>query len=289
LILCAWGSAREIRPVGSAELVEHAALGAAWRAPDFGQAPEEFFLVAAEVRRHMDDDAHDHVAARSGAHPRHAKAGQAQHRVRKRAARHLHARLVARDRRHLDFAAECGGGEGHDRVHVEVVAFAVEAGVGDHLDHDVEVPARPAVHAGLALVGDAQADAVVDARGNLDLDLRAVLARPLPRAGGALLLHDLPDAVAAPAAGDGDHARGPVLAHLAHLPGPLAVGARLGARTALCAGTAARLARLVAPDRDLAFDAGGRLRERHGDDDLQVVALPGPRAPRASPRGAEHL
>ncbi len=165
-----------------------------------------------------------------------------------------HPRALAVDHRHLDGAAERGRGHGDRRLAEEVRAVALEEGVRLDRDEDVEVARRAAAHARLALAGETDRRAVLDARGDLDRKGLVALDAALAVAGVAGVLDHLTLAAAARAGPlDGEET-----GLGAHAPAPAA------GRAAYRAGARLR-ARSVA---GLAADGGGNV-------DLGLLALEG--------------
>src|SRR5690606_14013145 len=98
-------------------------------------------------------------------------------------------------RRDLDLAAQCRGGEADRHLAVQVVAFALEHGVRADVDFHVQIPRPAAIDARFAVAAVTQAQALVDTGRNLQFQCLVAL--------------DAPRATAA-AAGIGDHADGTV-------------------------------------------------------------------------------
>src|SRR5690606_33683845 len=150
---------------------------------------------------------------------------------------------------------------------VEVGAVAVEEVVRLHRAEDVEVPRRSAAQARLALIGETNAGAVLDALGDVDAEFAVLLTAALATAIGAGLLENLATALADRAGAlDGEEAL--CGAHLAVAGAVLAgrhAGAGLGAGAV--AGVAADQRRHV--DLDGAAEIG--LLER----DFEIVAQVG--------------
>src|SRR5262249_46909128 len=110
-------------------------------------------------------------------------------------------RVLAVDRGHRHLGPERGLREGDRELEEDVRLLAREELVRADADHAVQVARRRAGLAGLALAGDAQAHALVDAGRDLDLDLALLADRALAAALGARVAHDLAGAAAARAAG----------------------------------------------------------------------------------------
>src|SRR5690606_176974 len=177
--------------------------------------------------------------------------------------------------RHVEFPAERGRHHRDRHAAEQVRPVALVDGVRLERQEDVEIAARPAPQARLALAGKADARAVLDAR--RDVDGERALARDASgaRTGGARVVDDLAAAVAGRArALDGEEAlRG------AHAP----VAAAGGALPRLGAGLGARAVAGLADNR-------GRQREGRGlalvgilEGNLEVVAHVG--APFAAAAG----
>src|SRR5262249_28018921 len=77
---------------------------------------------------------------------------------------HFHLGLAAVDRRHVERAAECRRDHRDRHAAMQVRAVALEELMRRERKENVEVAVRPAAHAGLALAGEANARAVLDAR-----------------------------------------------------------------------------------------------------------------------------
>ena len=73
-------------------------------------------------------------------------------------------RLAARQRRHLDLAAAQRLNDADRHLDLEVLALLLEDRRGRHVGDHVEVAGRAAALSGLALAGEADPAAVVDAR-----------------------------------------------------------------------------------------------------------------------------
>ena len=107
-------------------------------------------------------------------------------------------------------------------------AVALEDRVLAHLDEDVEIARRAAAQPGLALAGQPDAGAGLDARGDVDRQRRSFSTRPAPCADLAGVLDDLAGA-AAGRAGPLDGEEALLRADLAHA-GAGRAGLRLGRR-----------------------------------------------------------
>src|SRR5262249_3953454 len=123
------------------------------------------------------------------------------------AGRNIDARHLAIERRHFDAAAECGLNHRDWHAAVNVGAFALEQLVTAHRQEDVEIACGAAARAGLALAGQANARAVLDAGRNGDLERLVAPHAALARAAAAGLVDHLACAVAGMAGAlDGEEA-----------------------------------------------------------------------------------
>src|SRR5437867_4477000 len=132
----------------------------------------------------------------------HALAAHPDHLPMLRARRDAHLRFRALDRRHVDLVAERRLRRRETCEVHEIVAFATEEVVLLQADEDVEVAGRSAAHARLALAGDAELLAVVDAGRDGQSDLAVLALTAFASAVSALLIDGLPGAAAARAGGD---------------------------------------------------------------------------------------
>src|SRR4030095_1901091 len=87
---------------------------------------EQLLLAFAQIDRGLDHDLAEHVASRVAMELAHALAAQAEAMPGLRAFRDLQAGAPALDRRHLDLAAECRGGQRDRNAAVEIPAVALE-------------------------------------------------------------------------------------------------------------------------------------------------------------------
>ena len=125
-----------------------------------------------------------------------------------RARRNADAGALAVDRRHLDRAAERRRRHRQRHAAVDVGAVALEQPVRRHRHEDVEVAGRAAAHAGLALAGEPDAGAVLDAGRNRHLQRLLALHAAGAAAGPAGIADHLAAAAAARAGAlDGEEAR----------------------------------------------------------------------------------
>src|SRR5437867_8591506 len=180
----------------------------------------------------------------------HALASDADHLAVLRAGGNAHFRVGALDRRDVDLVAKRGLSRREAREVNEIVALPPEEVVLLEPDEDIEVTGWSSAHTGLALTGDAQLLAVVDARGNGQSDLAVLALAAFPAAAGALLVDRLAGPAAAWAGGDVHEAPEHRLLHLAHLAATVAGRARRRRRSRLRTVPVAALARLEPRHRD---------------------------------------
>src|SRR5690606_20673732 len=200
---------------------------------------EQLALAARQVLRRFDRDLDVGVAVRRLAQHRHALAAQAELLAVLGAFGNLDPGLRAVERRHLERAAECGRRHRDRRLAEQVGAIALEQLVRPDRQEDVEVARRAAAIAGLALAGEPDAGAVLDA--GRDVDRKRALLGDAALAGalGARVGDDLAAALALRAGAlDREEAlRG------AHAPRAGAHGAGDGLGAGLRAGAGAIVAR----------------------------------------------
>jgi len=143
----------------------------------------------------------------------------------------------------------------------EVVALALEPRVLLQPDEDVEVARRTAAHPGLALPGDAELLAVIDARWDREGDVALLALAALAAAARAHLVDGLPRPAAARAGRDVDEPAEHRLLDLTHLAPATALLAGRDGRARLGAVAAAPLALLEPRDLDAAIAAADRVDE----------------------------
>jgi hypothetical protein len=154
--------------------------------------------------RHRNRHAHAVVALAGGAEPRHALAAQAELLARLRARRNLELDRPV-ERLDLDRGAERRLRKRQLELAPHVGALALEDLVLGDVQDDVEIAPPSAAPPLLALAGQAQARAGVDAGGDLDLERALDLDAALAAAFAAGVLHHPPGAAALRAgAGDGE-------------------------------------------------------------------------------------
>ena len=203
-------------------------------------------LVVAELRRSLAAQALDGAVGRARPHAQRLRAGE---------------------RRDLDLGARerLGDREGH--LDLDVLAFALEDRRGSHVGDDVEIARRPAARPGLALAGQADARALLDARRDVDAVALERAHRPRAVAGRAGILdHGARAAAARAGLGDREHALA-----LGLDPAALAAWADLRRGAGLRAGPVAGRAQRLRGDRERDLRAGDRLLE--GDRYLCLEVL----------------
>src|SRR5690606_28569552 len=188
-------------------------------------------------------DADDLVAPAATVQPRQAAPGHAQHLAGLRAGRDLepHGPL---HRRHLDLGAERRLAERDRERVVEVGAFPVEAGILLDLEHDHDVPARPAPRARVALAAQREVVAGRNARRHIDGEGALDRLDAAPAALGALPLDDLALALAVRARRHAHELPQHRALHAPHLAGAAARRAPYRRRAVLRPAAAAFLARV---------------------------------------------
>src|SRR5690606_13675582 len=92
----------------------------------------------------------------------------------------------------VEVSAERHDVEGHLDFGVQVVALAVERGMGLDVHDDVQIPLRATLHAVFTLAVQAQALPVGDAGGNPDGDAPVLCRSAGAAAGGTRIAHDAP-------------------------------------------------------------------------------------------------
>jgi hypothetical protein len=194
---------------------------------------------------------------------------------------------VAVDRRDLDARPERGLREPDPSLVDQLGALAPEARVGGDVDGDIQASGRPAPRPGLALVGQPDLMALVDARRDRDPEGPAALGPAVAAAGRAGRLDDPALAAAAGAGRDVDHLAEHRLADHPDLAAALALGARRRVRSGLGAAAAARLAPPEDRELDLLLRAQDRLLERDPEVVPEIRAGRRAAAPRGAGRAAE--
>ena len=192
---------------------------------------------------------------------------------------------------HFHVRAQSRLGEGDGHLAPDIIAPALENGMGPHGNIHMQVAGRAAVDAGVALASHIQNLLIVNARGHGDLQALVAADPPLAVAGLAGGLHDLARAAAAVAGLGGlDHTEGGALVD-PHLACAMAVLTGFGRSPGRGAGAVTVVAGLNLGIGDGLFAAFGRLLKGDGNVGLHVAAPPGsvgvgaPRA--ASAKAAE--
>ena len=193
-------------------------------------------------------------------------------------------RLRAVERRDLDRGAQGRLAEADRHLADQVAAFALEERMLGHADGAVAVAAGPAVGARLALAGQPDLVARVDAGGDIDLAGDPPTGRSRwPRQRGHASRMTWPAA----AAGRAGRLQREEAAALHHAAAAAAIGAGFRAGAGLGPAAAARLARLVPVELDDLGDPVGRLEQVERHRALDVLALVRPPPPAAAEQVAE--
>jgi hypothetical protein len=228
---------------------------------------QQLALVLGQLDGRFQADVAVQIARVAGAHALDALAAQAKLLAGLRAVGNVDGGLAV-ERRHLDLAAQRGGGKA-DRHHaVQIVAVALEDVVLFQTNLDEQIARRPAVGARLAVAGRPDAHAVVNAGGNLHFQRFLVLDLALTVAHTARVLDELAGAAAMRAG----------LLHaekaLAHLHHTLAVAGAAGggAGAGLGARAVAGVALVPAGDADLRVLSRGGFFQRDFHRVAQVGA-----------------
>src|ERR1051325_3510692 len=228
---------------------------------------EDLALPGGKPGRGLDLDLDHHVPMAAAVHRRHAGAALADLLARLDSRRDPDFVALLVEPRHLDAAAERGGGETDRAAREQGGAIALEDRVPGKMDEDVEVAGRAAAHTRFAFAGETDPCALVHPGRDVDRQGLASLDPALAAAGGAGIGDRLADA-AALRAGLLDHeealARPDLAAAAAHRAG-LGRSAGLGPRAA------ARLAGRGGVDLKLDLAAVEGVLEL----DLEVVAKVG--------------
>src|SRR5688500_18360019 len=183
---------------GGLELLEEAFRGRALLAGlGVAELLEQLALPGAEPGRGLDLDLDHHVAQTVAAHRRHAGAALADLLARLDAGRDADLVLLAVEAGHLDAAAQRRSGEADRTAREQGRALALEDRVPGHVDEDVEVVGRATADAGLALAGETDAGALVDAGRDVDGQRLALVDAALAAAARAGIGDHLAAAAAA--------------------------------------------------------------------------------------------
>src|ERR1700733_348938 len=232
-----------------------------------GKLGQKLALAPREILRRLDNELHEQVARIAGAQHWHALAAEPQLAPRLGAFRHADPGLGSIERPDVEFAPQRGLNHRDRHAAIEVGAIALEERVRLYGEENIGIARRTAAHPRLALAGQADAGAVLDAGGNVDR--QRTLPRHAARAGAfvARVFNRLPAAVTGGAGAlDGEEAllRPHTPMSAAGLAGR---GPRTGARAGAGAGFASDRSR-HANSRRLAVK---RLFKR----DLEVIAQVG--------------
>ena len=158
---------------------------------------EQAALLVGEPARHGDVDEHAVVAAAEALQHRHALAAQHAHLARLRAGRRARARPARRASRPSTVAPSAAWTIVRSTCEKMSLPSRTKRASGVTRTSDVDVAGAAAERAGVALAGDADALAVVDAGRDVDVERRATRAtRPAPLALLARVLDDLAAAAA---------------------------------------------------------------------------------------------
>src|SRR3954454_3057824 len=157
---------------------------------------QQFLLALGQIDRRLDDRLDIHVAADRRAQHRHALAAQPELVPILRPGRDGNARPAAIDGRYLDRSAERGRRKRNRHPAVDVGAIALEDRMRRETDENIKITRRRAVRSDLALAGQPNARAVLDARRNVDREGLFLAHAPLPATGLARFLDRLSGAVA---------------------------------------------------------------------------------------------
>jgi hypothetical protein len=255
---------------GSGEEVPHAIeerlllVGDVGNRKGLGELLHERALLRVEAGRDDHPDENVEVSPPPSAELGHALASKAEDAAGLGALGDGQLRLVTAEHGNLQGGTEGGLGKADRDLAEEMGAVAPEELVVRDPEDDVEVAGGATLGSPLALAGDPELGAVVDAGGNLDLERALGLDLALAVARLALLGDDAPGAAAVAArAGDAEEA-------LLERDLPRASAGGAGGRPGAGSGPRARagLAGLTPGDADLGLRSERRLLER----DLEVVA-----------------
>ena len=90
----------------------------------------------------------------------------------------------------IDFCAECCLHKAHRHFAQQIIAVALEDGMGLDVEHHIKIARRSAAKARFPITGGAQARAGVHTGGDTQLDFRRALTAAFPATGSAWLLED---------------------------------------------------------------------------------------------------
>ncbi len=136
----------------------------------FLELPQEFPLAFGQLLRRFDHNLDIHVPAALRAQHRHALVRQAETLSGLGAFGNLHSRAAALQRRHLELAAERRRHHADRHAAIKIRTLALEHGMRLEGQENIEIAGRAAAHAGLALTGEANARAILNASGNVHFE-----------------------------------------------------------------------------------------------------------------------
>src|SRR5262249_28023935 len=150
---------------------------------------DELTLLGREMYRRLDYHATEKTPAWSAADRPPALVTQPEHATRLAFGRNFECH-ISLERRHVDRAAECGGGEAHRNLTAEVYAIALEDRMLANVDLHVEIPRGTAVASRLALAPETYPVPGVKPPGDFDPHGAGAPPPPLPVARSAGVAHE---------------------------------------------------------------------------------------------------
>src|SRR6266511_2505592 len=254
-------------PVGRGDLL----------AAQLGEPAEELLLLGSQLRRDLDVDAYEQVAASTAAQRRHALALDPLDPARLRARRYDDLLFVAVERPDREAGAERGLGEANCAHVHEIVAVAIEHRVRSDRDVDVQVTRDTAPRRGGTAFRQAEPLPAVDSGRDLDVDVPGGVDATFTPAVAARRENLAAGGATRGARRRRDHLAEDRAADLAHLAGSSADVATRRVRPGLASRAVAPLAGDRHPDLDRVHHTEGRLLQRELDRDLGVDAPCGAR------------
>ena len=234
---------------------------------------------------HFDVERHVQIAPADAAQPRHALPFQAENGAGLGALWHMvFHRLV--DGGHDDIPAQGRADKGNIHLHIQIRAAALKDLVRADGHYDVDVAGRASLRACLALARDGDDLPIVDAGGDVYLDLALFILHALAAAVRAGVLDDLPRTAADRASRNIHHLAQRGALYGLHLPRAAAMGTGFGVGALFGACAAAGGARFVAPDVHLLCHPFVRLLQINGDVHPQAAPAPGAGTARRLPAEA---
>src|SRR5271154_388216 len=229
-----------------------------------GELGQELALTTGQTLRRLDIELHEEVARIARAQHRHAFAPQPQLPSGLCALGNADPRLGSVERADGEFAPERCLHHRDRHPAIEVGAVALEERMRLDGEKNVKVAGRPAPHSRLALAGETNAGAVLDAGGNIDRER----ALPGPAAGAGAFVARIFDRLPAAVTGGAGAFDGEEALLRAHPPMAAAglAGYRLGAGAGAGAGAG------FAGHRSRHSDRGGLAAKRLFERDLEIVA-----------------